>query len=734
MVHKRSALLPVILLALGGLAILLVINLTASSAPEKDDDSGGLVYPAARRMNQTDVYHGVTVADPYRWLEQDDAPEARKWLKAQDALATNFSREVPGYETLKERMTQIRIFDRYSRPVKENGRIFFNITPAGKSRAALYFQQSETAEPELLIDPETHFSDPQMRLRTFVPSPDGKRVAYEIGQGQSNWRTLRVFDVESRRDLEDEIEGLHRWGGWVNWLQDGSGFFYRQFDKSDSDGEARAGITNARIRYHNLGEDPANDQTIYTRDDKDNWLFAANLTLDGHYLVISAFEGGGVENLVLYKDLRNPSVEARELIGKADAAYTFIGSRGNQFWFVTDLQAPNRRIISVDLEKPSRENWRELVSESGETLQSATAVGEHFIARYVKDAKPALKLFGQNGNFVRNIELPDIGGVGGVSGRQIAGSEFYYSFNSLYDPSTIYKLDLNSGVSEILYRPNLAFDPDDFTTRQVFYKSKDGTRVPMFISHLKSLKLSGNDPLFMYGYGAWGWSAFPWFQPHILAWMEMGGIYALPGIRGGGEYGEAWHQAGIKLNKQNGIDDFIAAGEWLVENGYTSRERLVANGGSASGVLAGAAVVQRPDLFGAAVIDIPSLDLIRFVESPAGKYLTPEYGSPADPAEFKVLRWISPYHNLKAGQCYPPTMVMVGERDETAIPMHGYKFMAQMQQVQGCDHPALLKVMWGAGHNYGITPEQSAESWADAWGFLIKTLNLESAKTRLSKL
>ncbi len=717
---SSKKLLPFLLLTLFALIAFVVTNLTASRNEKVNKDR--IIYPEARRMAQVDDYHSVAVKDPYRWMEDIDSDETRAWMKAQDEVTTKFARQADDFEHFKSRILEIRSYDRYSRPVRENGRLFFTITPAGTRNALLYMQASDAPEPTILIDPEKHFDNDDLKLRAWTASPNGKFVAYTIQDKQSSWRQLKIYDVDSMRDLPETLIGMHRWSGGVQWSRDNAGFFYNQYDKPDAESGLKAKVENARIKYHRLNHRQADDELVFQREDKPTWLYATRVTLDGRYLILIIADGGSVSNLVFYKDLSNSRNEFVELISEANAAYTFIGNKESTFWFQTDLNAPSRRIIAVDIDNPAPKNWRELLPAAEATLQSSKVVGDRMIARYVEDAKPLLKVFDIQGRFRNRIELPDIGSPGGIAGPQVDGNEFFYSFNSLYDPNTVYRLDMKSGESRIHYRPKLAFNPEEFETEQVFFQSKDGTRVPMFISKKKGVKTHGKAPLFMYGYGAWSWSAFPWFQPRILAWMEKGGIYALPGIRGGGEYGEAWHQAGIKVNKQNGIDDFISAAEWLVENDYTSKDRIVANGGSASGVMAGAALVQRPDLFGAGIIDIPSLDLIRFVESPSGKYLTPEYGDPAKPDEFKALYSFSPYHNLKTGTCYPPTMVMVGERDETAIPMHGYKFIAALQAAQGCDSPALLNVMWGAGHNYGTTPEQSAESWGEALAFLTRVL------------
>jgi prolyl oligopeptidase len=423
------------------------------------------------------------------------------------------------------------------------------------------------------------------------------------------------------------------------------------------------------------------------------------------------------------------------LLDKADAAYTFLGNEGTRFWIYTDLEAPRGRVVAIDLTKPQREHWTEVIPQAEETIAGGSLAGgnalglfgDRFVIMYMKDGRPLVKVFDRQGRFQYEVDLPDGGSIwGGLSGAQ-NDPEVFYQFLGLTDPSTIHRLNLETGKSTIFHRSKLRFNPDDCVTTQVFYKSKDGTRVPMFVSHKKGLQPDGSHPAFMYGYGAFGWSSFLWYQPQVLVWMEMGGVYAQPSLRGGGEYGEAWHQAGMKLNKQNAIDDYIAAAEWLIANKYASPSKLVANGGSASGALAGAAVIQRPDLFNACIIDRPALDMIRFDQFTGAGHWIQEFGSSTNAEEFQALYAYSPYHNLKPGQCYPATMIMVGDRDEVTVPMHAYKFTAALQAAQGCGQPVLLKMMWGAGHNFGATTEQMIDSMADEITFLARALNLEVA-------
>ncbi|MCI0353557.1 MAG: prolyl oligopeptidase family serine peptidase, partial [Acidobacteria bacterium] len=428
----------------------------------------------------------------------------------------------------------------------------------------------------------------------------------------------------------------------------------------------------------------------------------------------------------------------KPLIEVAEADFKLLGSQGSRFWFYTDWNAPRGRIIAFDLERPQPRHWMEVVPQAQEPISGRSNVGgnalgmfgKHLVLVYLKDGRPFLRTFDLQGKLKKEAAFPTGGSVwGGFSGRQ-DDPEVFYRFLELTSPSTIYRLNPATGRSEVFLRSTVNLRPGDYVVKHVFFRSKDGTRVPMFLAHKHGAEPGKDTPALLYGYGAFGWVAFTWFQPQVLAWMEMGGVFALPAIRGGGEYGEDWHKAGMKLNKQNAIDDYIAAAEWLVANGYTSSSRLVANGGSASGPVAAAAVLQRPGLFGASVIDRPILDLLRFDQFTAASYWIPEFGSASDPQEFKALYAYSPYHTLRDGQCYPPTLVVSGERDQTAVPLHAYKFTAAMQAAQGCGQPVLLKVMRGIGHNFGATAEQRVDSWTDILTFLFRALGMDAAQRK----
>ncbi|MEW6212679.1 MAG: prolyl oligopeptidase family serine peptidase [Acidobacteriota bacterium] len=684
-----------------------------------------LNYPATKRVDQTDTYHGQTVADPYRWLEEMDSPQTRAWAKAQDALATDFLKSIAAREALRNRIASISKYDLYSAPIKAQNRYFFtkSLDSVGNN-ALLYAQDGLNARPRLLLDPRQ--SDLKLRAfqQDFHPSDDGRFVACSLIRGQSRWRELKIISADGRIQ-PDSLTGLHAISNAIAWSKNSEGFFYVRFQEPEAGEELSAAVNCLGIFYHKLGSPQSEDTRIYSRGS--GWLFVPYVTEDGRYLVIDARDGGSSKNSILCLDLAAPKSEATELF-KGDAAYTFLGSVGGQFFFYTDLGSPRGRIVSLAL--ASLGKLTTVVAESKEAIAGGSLVGgnavgmfgNHLAAMYWSDGRPLIRVFDLRGRLRHAINLPEGAAVwGGFSG---GGDEIFYALLSLTSPRTIHRLDLKSGKRTVFRRAELNIRESDFAISQVFYPSKDGTRVQMFIAHKRGLRLDGSNPTLMYGYGAFGWNSFLFYQPHVLAWMERGGIYALPRIRGGGEYGESWHSEGMKLKEQNSIDDFIAAAEWLIANRFTAASKLAVNGGSASGPLAAAAILQRPELFGAAIIDIPILDMLRYERFGAARTWSEEFGSVENADEFKTLLSYSPYHNVKRGRCYPPVLIRVGERDETATPLHGYKFAAAMQEAQDCSKPVLLKVVWGAGHSLGATDEQVIESRADEMAFLAITLQL----------
>jgi prolyl oligopeptidase len=682
-------------------------------------------YPKAVRVNHSDQYHGVQVADPYRWLEDSESPASTTWRASQARLLTDFL-QTDRRDALMERIERLTQFDLYGNPTRAGERYFFTLSEATQPGGAVYVQKGLDGEPRMLLDPG-QLSTNNERVVGLAASRDGGLVAYQVVVGTSAWRELRVRDVVTGKDHPDRLEGLHRLGNTVSWALDGRGFYYVRMSQPESEGQQ--GSTS--IHFHRLGTSQAEDQPVFARPDQPAWLLSQQLSRDGRYLIVTAVDSGSPHTRVFYRDLSHPESPFSGLFTDGGAAYSFLGNIDDRLWFYTTQSAPRGRIVALDLDQPER--LLDVVPQSEDTIAGGSLVGgnavsmrgRHLLITYVRDARPLVRIHDLEGRFTHQVQLPDIGAIwGGFIGNQ-DDAEVFYSFLSLSDPRTVYKLDVTTGHSSVFKRPDLPFDPESFETKQVFFTSKDGTRVPMFITHKRGLKQDGSAPLFMYGYGAWGWIAFPWYQPHVVAMLEKGWVYALPGIRGGGEYGESWHQAGIGRNKQNAIDDYTYAARWLIENRYTSASRMVANGGSASGALAASAVLQRPDLFGAGVIDIPALDMLRYDQlTPTRHAWTGEMGSISDAEDFKALLAYSPYHNVKPETCYPPFLTMAGEGDETAPPPHSYKFTAAMQHAQNCDAPVMLKVIPGAGHSHGNTGKEVARTWADAIAFLEQAMAL----------
>ncbi|HMB89697.1 MAG TPA: prolyl oligopeptidase family serine peptidase [Rhodothermales bacterium] len=680
-----------------------------------------LVYPEALRVDQVDTYHGVKVADPYRWMEDVQSEELHAWLQAQDALRADFLDNQRLTTWVQERIKALGHYAGQGLPTQRGKYVFTTKTEAGQSYGVLYVQEEGHDDLRPLLD----FEVLRQRGSAFVNSfsPEGRYLTYYTTEGQSRWMEARVLRVVDGETLPDLLTGIYTGGSSVAWVQDETGFFYTRYPVPETPQDP---LGRPQIYYHRVGTPQADDRLVYERPDEPELTFALRVTHDGRYLIVSGSESGGSFNgmydRLFIQDLSVADAPMRELFPGLDAAVAFEGSHDDLFWIRTSHAALQLRVVAVDPAQSAPTHWEEVIPNDEAAIQAVSVIGDRLVVQYVKDARTLARVFNFEGRLQYEIDhtSPSMSGFADNPDSPIT----YYTAPQLYDPGTIYRLDVETGEMRVHFRPTLQHDPADFVTEQVFFESKDGTQVPLFLLYKQGLQRDGSNPVFMYGYGAWAWSAFPW-QGHMLPWMEMGGVYAIANIRGGGEYGEAWHQAGIRHKKQTGIDDFIAAAEWLIENDYTTPDRMIGNGGSASGVVPAAAAVQRPDLFGASVINFPTLDQIRYIEFGSARSWIPEFGTPEQADDFAALMAYSPYHNLKPDICYPPTWVQVGEKDETTTPMHGYKYAAALQRAQGCDNPVLLKVAWGAGHSYGLTPQQSRETQAEELAFLVKVLGLD---------
>jgi len=679
-------------------------------------------YPEARKSDQVDDYHGLKVADPYRWLEELDSTETRAWVQAENQLTFGFLESIPARTPIKDRLTRLWNYEKYGIPFKEGNRYFYTRNSGLQNQAVLYTVTSLEAEPHLVLDPNTLSPDGTVAVSSLQASPDGKLLAYSLSASGSDWQDWKVRDVQTSKDLSDHLKWVKF--SSVSWTREGKGFFYSRYDEPKAD-TLKATNYFQKVYYHKLGTPQSEDVLVYERPDQKDWLFGGFVTEDGNYLIITAFQGTDVKSRVYYKDLKGKEAPVVKLLDDFDAAYNFIGNEGTRFWFQTDLQAPRGRVIEIDVSKPARNNWRVVVPESKETLQATSFVNNKFILNYLKDAYTQVKIYDTAGNLVNEVAFPGIGSAEGFVGKA-TDKETFYSFTGFTTPTTIYRYDMTTGKSTIFRQPKVDFNPADYETKQVFYTSKDGTKVPMFITHKRGVKLDGNNPTYLYAYGGFNVSLSPAFSVGNLVWMEMGGVYAQPNLRGGGEYGEEWHQAGMKLRKQNVFDDFIAAGQWLIDNKYTSTPKLAIGGGSNGGLLVGAALTQRPDLFGAAIPAVGVMDMLRFQKFTIGWAWVSDYGSSDNPEEFKALYAYSPLHNIKPGTSYPPTFITTADHDDRVWPGHSFKFAAALQAAQAGSAPVLIRIETKAGHGAGKPTSKIIEELADRWAFLVKTLEMKS--------
>jgi prolyl oligopeptidase len=678
-------------------------------------------YPSARRSDQTDNYHGTTVADPYRWLEDPDAPETREWIEAENALTFDFLAQIPARNTLRERLTALWDYERYGTPHLQGGRYFYSRNDGLQNQSVLYVAEMLDAAPRVLLDPNMLSSDGTVALAGYAISEDGKFLAYGLSAAGSDWTEWRVRDVDTGEDREDHLRWVKFSG--ASWAKDGSGFYYSRYDAPAEGEELQQVNYYQKLCFHALGTPQEADVLVCERPDQKEWGIGGEVSEDGRHLLIYLSQGTERKNRLFYKSLAVPNAPIVELLNEFDAAYYFLGSDGDEFWIQTDNAAPCGRVVAINLSSPDSALWREIIPEAAETLQGVSLVGERFLAAYLKDATTQVKVFGLDGAFERIVDLPGLGSAGGFGGKRHE-TETFYSYTSFTVPTAIYRYDIPTGKSEVFKQPSVKFDPEAYETRQVFYPSKDGTRIPMFLTHKKGLTFDGQNPTYLYGYGGFDISLTPSFSPAQIVWLELGGVFAVANLRGGGEYGETWHDAGRRHVKQNVFDDFIAAGEWLLANGYTSTPKLAIGGGSNGGLLVGACLTQRPDLWGACLPAVGVLDMLRFQKFTIGWAWTSDYGSADNPDDFPVLYAYSPLHNLKPGTAYPPTLITTGDHDDRVVPAHSFKFAAALQAAQAGPAPTLIRIETRAGHGAGKPTTKVIEEAADRWAFLVQVLGM----------
>lgn len=700
------------------LAIVLLSTVSAMTVPMTATAEAAAVaathYPQTRRVDLIETEFGVQVRDPYRWLENDvrTDPEVKNWVDAQNAVTNAFLKSLPGRSALEKRITELYDYERFAAPEKKGGRYFYTHNSGLQNQSVLFVRDRVDGDGRALIDPNPWSKDGATALAEWEPNEQGTKLLYAIQDGGTDWRTLKVRDVATGEDMADTVKWVKFSG--LSWAKDGSGFYYSRF------AEPKAGLAyqslnkNQTVYFHKLGTPQAADRKIFATPKKPDLSHGAQVSDDGRWLVITSSSGTDPRYEVTLIDLKKPTGRPRVLVPGFEHNYSYIGNKGATFFFVTDDGAPRQKIVTLDVSK-AKPAAHTIVPEEAATLEGASLVGGHLVASYLADAKTEVRIHGLDGALTRKVELPGIGTASGFSGK-LEDSETFFAFTSFNRPTTVYRYDVKSGEESAWATPKLAFNPDDYKVEQRFYTSKDGTRVPMFI--VRKAGVTAPAPTLLYGYGGFDISLTPAFSATRLAWLEKGGVYAVANLRGGGEYGKAWHDAGRLAKKQNVFDDFIAAGEFLKANGIASPKGLAVEGGSNGGLLIGAVVNQRPDLFDAAHPAVGVMDMLRFNQFTAGRYWVDDYGYPDKQADFRTLLAYSPYHNIKSGVRYPPVLVTTADTDDRVVPGHSFKYLAALQAADPGNAPHLIRIETRAGHGSGKPTTKIIEEATDVMAFL----------------
>jgi prolyl oligopeptidase len=668
----------------------------ADSATKASAQAMQLTYPDSPRGDTKDQYGEVSVADPYRWLEELDSPQTRTWIEGQNKVTESVLSTLPQRATFQQRLTELFNYERFSIPFNESGRWFFSKNDGLQNQSVLYTLKNLDDEPRVLLDPNLLSKDGTLALSGISVSPNGKYLAYSVSSGGSDWQTWKIRDIDSGVDLPDTVT----WGKFsgASWAHDSSGFYYGGFDEPKGENKLKATNTFQKVYFYTLGSGKNQGQLVFEQPEHPNQGANIFVTDDGAYLVNSISLGTDERNQLYVK--KPADKNWIKLIDRFEASYNYIGNIGSTFYLQTTNGAPKYRVIAVDIQKPQQENWRTVIKESDATLQGVSLVGNSLIANYLRDARGEVKRFSLQGELLADIKLPGVGAVGGFGGK-VDSKETFYAFSSFTTASEIFRLDLSNNQSESYRKPSLKVDASQFETVQVFYPSKDGTKIPMFLTYKKGLAKDGKAPVLLYGYGGFNIPVTPSFSTAAIAWAEQGGIWAVANLRGGGEYGEAWHAAGTKLQKQNVFDDFAAAADYLIAENYTSPKRIAINGRSNGGLLVAAVMLQRPELFGAAIPGVGVLDMLRFNQFTIGKAWESDYGSPQDPAQFKAIYAYSPLHNIQANVEYPATLILTGDHDDRVYPAHSFKFAAALQHAYTGASPQLIRIETRGGHGAG---------------------------------
>lgn len=702
--------------------------LVACDDESKKNETITLNYPETKKVDTVTDYFGTEVKDPYRWLEDDRSEETESWVEAQNEVTFDYLEKIPYRDKLKERLTKLWDYEKLGAPFTEGDHIYFFKNDGLQNQSVLYRKKGEDAEPKVFLDPNKFSEDGTTSLGGLSFSEDGKKLAYAISEGGSDWRKVIVMNAENRKLLGDTIKDVKFSG--LSW-KGNEGFYYSSYDKPDGS-ELSAKTDQHKLYYHKLGTDQSEDKVIFGDSEEQKRRYVGgNVTEDNRFLIISARNStSGGELYLMDLTKKNPKLVA--ILDNFDTDSYVIDNEGSKLYIVTNLDAPNRKIVTVDASNPTPKNWKDFIPETENVLSPSTG-GGYFFAEYMVDAISQVKQYDYEGNLVREVELPGIGSAGGFGAKK-EEDVLYYSFTNYVTPGTIYKYDIEEGTSEVYNKPNIDFNADDYESEQVFYNSKDGTKIPMIITYKKGIEMNGKNPTILYGYGGFNVSLTPGFSTAMSVWLEQGGIYAVPNLRGGGEYGKEWHDAGTKLNKQNVFDDFIAAAEYLIEKNYTSSDYLAVRGGSNGGLLVGATMTQRPDLMKVALPAVGVMDMLRYHTFTAGAGWAYDYGTAEDDKEmFEYLYGYSPVHNVKEGVEYPATLITTGDHDDRVVPAHSFKFAAELQEKQAGDEPVLIRIETKAGHGAGKPTSMIIEEYADIFGFTLYNMGFETLPGETSK-
>ena len=693
---------------------------TAATSPVK------LTYPVAQKGSVVDDYHGTKVADPYRWMESLDSKDVADWVAAENRVTDPYLKSLPLRDHFNKRLTELWNYPRVGIPIVEGGRLFYARNTGLQKQSPIYMRTSADAAAELALDPNAISEDGSLSVGQWQPSPDAKLMAYGLAEGGADWRTIRVRDLATGKDLNDDV----RWMRFsdISWTKDGKGFYYSRYPEPAKNKVLEAALSGQALYYHRLGTPQTQDRLVYERKDLPTWIVNGSVTEDGRYLLVLMYRGSGNENRLYYADLADPmrptiAAPVKPVIETDDAEYLPIGNVGTTVYLRSDKDAPNRKVLAVDLRNPAPVSWKTIVPERKEAIETVRVIGGRIVAQYLVDVQSRLQLFDLTGASQGEISLPGIGTVGAIAGREDS-PEIRYTFTSPLTPSTVYRFDPATKSSVPFEAPKVPVDLNGFETKAMFATSKDGTRVPFFLSAKKNLPLDGNNPTMIYGYGGFSISEMPTYRQDVPAWLERGGVWVTVNMRGGAEYGEAWHKAGMLEKKQNVFDDFVAVAEQLVREKYTSASRLGIMGGSNGGLLVGAVMEQRPDLYAVALPAVGVMDMLRYDQFTGGRLWATEYGSSSNPAQFPVLMKYSPVQNVKPGTCYPATLITTADHDDRVVPSHSFKFAATLQGAQACAKPVLIRIEVQGSHGYRPTDKLIAER-ADQWAFAAANMGMK---------